>query len=178
MRHLALSVVGRDRPGIVAAVSERLLAHEVNVEDSQMAILRGHFTMMLIVAAPDEVGLDDLRDELEETGERLGLEAVSLSEVAEISDHPEPSHVVTVYGADHLGILHSVASALASRQVSITDLTTRLLGEDEGRPLYVMVMEVAVPPAETGEELDDLLQAVGQAQGVEVTTRPLERDAL
>ena len=35
MRHLAVSALGRDRPGIVAAVTGTLLAHSVNIEDSQ-----------------------------------------------------------------------------------------------------------------------------------------------
>ena len=54
MEHLALSAIGRDRPGIVAAVTRVLLDHGVNVEDSQMTILRGHFTMTLILGVPDE----------------------------------------------------------------------------------------------------------------------------
>ena len=40
MTHFALTAVGRDRPGIVAAVSRALLDHSVNIEDSQMTILR------------------------------------------------------------------------------------------------------------------------------------------
>ena len=44
MRHYALTAVGRDRPGIVAGITAVLLAHEVNVEDSQMTILREPFT--------------------------------------------------------------------------------------------------------------------------------------
>ena len=53
MRHFAVSAIGRDRPGIVAAVSKVLLDHEGNIEDSQMTILRGHFTMTLIVSIGD-----------------------------------------------------------------------------------------------------------------------------
>jgi len=48
MRNFAVSVVGQDRPGIAAGVAEVLLAHQGNIEDSQMTILRGHFTIMLI----------------------------------------------------------------------------------------------------------------------------------
>src|SRR5205085_12312380 len=79
MRHFALSAVGRDRPGIVAAMSEVLLRHSANIEDSQMSILRGHFSMMLVVAVPGEADAAVLREELSHAGQGLDLEAVALS---------------------------------------------------------------------------------------------------
>jgi glycine cleavage system transcriptional repressor len=175
MAHFAVSVFGRDRPGIVAAVARLLLEHGVNVEDSRMANLRGHFAMMLLVAAPEGAGEAGLRAGLEELREREGLEAVALSAVAEVpAAHAEPSYVVSVYGADHPGIVAAVAGALAARDVNITDLETRLLGEG----LYVMLLEVALPAGMSGEAVVDALAAVGTEQGVEVSVRPLEADAL
>ena len=174
MRHFALSAVGRDRPGIVAAMSEALLRHEANIEDSQMTILRGHFAMMLVVSLPEGADAARVRSDLAAAGERLSLEAVAFSPLEEIdaAAEPVPSHIVTVYGVDHPGIVHAVASALAERGVDITDLTTRVLGEED-EPIYALMMEVAVP---AGEEIS--LDAVAAEQGVEVTVRPLEADAL
>ena len=179
MRHFALSAVGRDRPGIVAAVSRVLLEHRLNIEDSQMTILRGHFAMTLIVAPAD--GLDDtsgLERALESVREELSLEAVSLNEVTEVDDsrEPAPSHIISVYGVDHPGIVHAVSSALAERGWSITDLQTRLVGEQE--PLYAMMIEVALTQGATIEVLDETMAAVSEAEGVEITSRPLEQDAL
>ena len=57
-----------------------------------------------------------------------------------------PSHVITVYGADHPGIVHAVSAALAERGVNITGLETRLAGAADS-PLYVMIIEVAMPEA-------------------------------
>ena len=158
----------------------RLLEHRLNIEDSQMTILRGHFTMTLVVSAPEEVDADALARDLEQTREGLGLEALSLDAVADLEPAggpPQPSHIVTVYGVDHPGIVFSVASALAERRVNITDLQTRLVGEDD-EPLYVMMLEVAPPEDLTVEELESVLEAAGREQGVEVTVRPLEPDPL
>ena len=130
MTKLALSALGRDRPGIVAQVTERLVAEGVSVEDSQMAILRGHFTMMLILDTPAGADVGRLRGELERTAAELELEALALSEVADLTAPASPpTHVVTVYGADHVGILHAVAATLAAAGVNITDLSTRLIDE-------------------------------------------------
>ena len=53
MPEFAVTAIGRDRPGIVAAISAALLELDGNIEDSQMSILRGHFAVMLIVKLPE-----------------------------------------------------------------------------------------------------------------------------
>jgi glycine cleavage system transcriptional repressor len=178
MRHFALSAVGRDRPGIVAAIASVLLEHGANIEDSQMTILRGHFTMMLIVAAPDGSDVDALRSALDDAGSTLGLETLSLAQIEEldVEDEPSQTHIVTVYGLDHPGIVHAVATALASRDITITDLTTRVIGTPE-EPVYALMMEVALPEG-IAAEVETALSAAGGEQGVEVTVRPLEADTL
>src|SRR3954451_2613924 len=176
MRHFALSAVGRDRPGIVAAMSEVLLKHSANIEDSQMTILRGHFAMMLVVAMPEDADAAVIRDELSAAAARLELEAVALSalEEGDPAAEPMPSHIVTVYGVDHPGIVHAITSALADRAIDITDLTTRVVGEDD-EPIYALMMEVAVP---AGEDAESLLASVAAEQNVDVTVRQIEEEPL
>jgi glycine cleavage system transcriptional repressor len=178
MRAFALSAVGRDRPGIVAGVTGVLLDHGINIQDSQMTILRGRFAMTLVVAAQDDADVAALRTDLEQAGAGLGLDAVAIEEIGEdAEDGPDPSHIVSVYGVDHPGIVHAVSSALADRGWGITDLDTRVLG-DESNPLYMMVLEVALPEGTSDEDLSSVLSTVGDEQGVEITSRPLESDTL
>jgi glycine cleavage system transcriptional repressor len=167
MPTLAVSAVGLDRPGIIAGVAEKLAAHGANVTDSRMAILRGHFSMTLIVEGAE-------RDALAADIEALaGLETWSVTEVAEAAANPrsEPTAVVSVHGADHPGILAAVTRALADAGVNVCDLQTRL-----ARDLYVMVMDVAVPPGVT--DLDVRLEAVATEQDVAITLRPVDPDVL
>jgi glycine cleavage system transcriptional repressor len=170
----AVTAIGRDRPGIVAAISRVLLDVEGNVEDSQMSILRGHFAVMLIVSVPD-VGADDLDDRLQGVKSELGLEAIAVNEVAESSPSGGPTHTLTVYGADHPGIVHAVSELLAERQVNITDLQTRLTGAAE-KPVYVMLMEIAV--AGDAAELRGALEKVAGEAGLDVSLREMQAEAL
>jgi glycine cleavage system transcriptional repressor len=181
MRRLALTAIGRDRPGIVAAACRVLLAHRANVEDSQMTILRGHFTMMLVVSVPEEADLGTLRDDLDDVRGELGLEAILLSPLEDVDpeSEPVPTHMVTLYGSDHPGIVHAATAALAERGVDITDLTTKLAGEGgDAPPLYALMMEIAPPPGADAAELERALKKVGEDQGVEVSLRALESEAL
>jgi glycine cleavage system transcriptional repressor len=177
VRRFALSVIGRDRPGIVAAVAGDLLAHELNVEDSQMSILGGHFTIVLILAGPDGLDAGALRRDLDATAARLGLDALSLNEIAAAEAGPEPSCIVTVYGADHPGIVHAVASALAEHEVNITDMQTRLVHEGATH-LYAILLEVALPANLSLDGLEALFARIRDEQGVQASVRELERDVL
>jgi glycine cleavage system transcriptional repressor len=176
----ALSAIGRDRPGIVAGVSGALLEHGANIEDSRMAILGGHFTIMLIVSTPAEADVDALTGDLEQARSRLGLGALTLEEVAD--EHgltrPEASHVVTVYGADHPGIVHSVASAIADMGVNVIDVATHLV-EEEGRPaIYAMMMEVDLPEDVTADRLERALREVADRERLDLSVRAVEAEAL
>jgi glycine cleavage system transcriptional repressor len=64
----------------------------------------------------------------------------------------------------------AVAEALAGRGVNITDLQTRLAGN-----VYVMLLELVIPP---GAEVAETIAEVGREQGVDVSLRELEQDAL
>ena len=167
MTTLAVSAVGLDRPGIIAGVAERLAAPGANVTDSRMAILRGHFAMTLIVEGAEA---DALAADLAHLD---ALETFSVTEVAEAAANPrsEPNAVVSVHGADHPGILAAVTRVLAEEGVNVCDLQTRL-----AQSLYVMVIDVAVPPEAAG--LEARLQAVAAEQDVTITLRPLEPDVL
>lgn len=176
MRSFVLAANGRDRPGIVAAVTRVLLDHGVNIEDAEMAILRGHFAIVLVLSAPDELGEAQLRGELEAIGRELPLEAVTLSAVEQLAgESPEPTHAISVYGADHPGIVHGVAEALARHDVNVVDLSTRVVGDD---PLYVMLLDVTLPPSVDEAALDELLARAGRELGVDVSAHALDRDVL
>jgi glycine cleavage system transcriptional repressor len=179
VRHFAVCCIGRDRPGIVAALTRALLERDVNVEDSQMTILRGYFTMTLVVAVPETVDPARIREAVERTARDLGLDAATVSELDESAARgpAEPSHVVTVYGLDRPGIVNAVAVALADCDVNIIDLNTRVVDDEDG-DLYAMMLEVALPPGLSGDALDGLLEATRHEQGLEVQIRELDADAL
>lgn len=180
MSLFAVSAVGRDRPGIVARVSEILFEMGGNIEDSKMSILRGHFAVMLIVAGPDELDRGRLEAALAPVRDELDLDAITISDVAEVRGGElaaRPTHVVSVYGADHPGIVHAISRKLAEEGSSITDLETKLVG-DAGSPIYVMLMEIRLPGEVDVAELGSQLDRIGRDARLEVSLSALETDAL
>lgn len=178
MAHVAVTAIGTDRPGIVAAVSQVLVDHQCNLEDSSMTVLRGHFAMMLVVATPDDLDAATLDRDLARATEPLGLVVT----VRAIDDDAPPSPPgdewsVAVYGADRPGIVHAVAHALSELAVNIVDLSTRVLG-DLDRPVYAMLLDVTVPSSVDAEHVRHAMERLGTELGVECTMHPSEADIL
>jgi len=169
---MALAAVGRDCPGIVCGVSKVLYEHGCNVEDSSMTILRGEFAMILIVAVPEKVEVDRLRDQLQAVAQDRHL----VLSFRELPQEGAPAHemegtpyIVSVYGADQPGIVYRVTNLLAERNVNITDVNTRVVGE--GAPVYIMILEVEVP---TEIALEEPLRELAKELAVDITVRPME----
>ena len=181
MSHFAVTAVGADRPGIVAAVTGAFAAHGCNLEDSSMTILRGQFAMMLVVDAPVSVGVGELEAALAGPAEELGL-VVNVRPAAEPTGSREPGEdavcwTVSVYGADHPGIVHGVAALLASDRANIVDLSTRVVGTPES-PVYTMLLEVTLPPGADPQEFGRRLDAKAGELGVSCRLHPSEADIL
>lgn len=178
MGKYAVTVVGKDRPGIAAAVADALYGASANIEDSRMSILGGHFAMMLVVSLEDAAA-EGLNAELAGVRERLALDHALAEQIEDASGEarPAPTHVLTVYGADHPGIVAAVCDSLAVRGVNIDDLATRVIGSQQ-QPVYTVICELTLPADLDPAALNADLDGVAVAQGVEVSLRELDQDIL
>jgi glycine cleavage system transcriptional repressor len=178
MAHFAVTAVGSDRPGIVAAVTKVLVDHDCNLEDTSMSILRGHFAMMLVVAGPETMGATALEQSLVQSTMAFDLVVAVRQIDDDVPASPEgDSWTVAVYGADRPGIVHDVTALLADLGVNVVDLTTRVIGDRE-RPVYAMVLEVTLPGAVAASDVAARLEATAADLGVECSLHPSEADIL
>ena len=175
----ALSAIGHDRPGIVSAITEVLFRFGCNIEDSAMTILWGQFAMILVVTPPPGVSLEAIRADLDAASQNLKLQ-LSLNAIDEASPPPQtPSappvpYLVSVYGADHPGIVSRTTAFLADREVNITDLSTRVI-QSKGN-VYIMLLEVESPASLPEEQLKDDLFSLSQELQVDISVRRLETE--
>ena len=69
-----VTVVGKDRVGIIASVCTLLAAYNVNVLDISQTVMQGYFTMMMVVdVSACNVPLAELCGAMEESGKEKGL---------------------------------------------------------------------------------------------------------
>jgi len=171
MSQLAITVVGQDRPGIIAEATSALASLGINIEDSTMTLLRGHFAMMLITN--EGPGADAVGTAL------AGLAADgSLSvEVRPVPDGTTTptgsSYLLSVHGGDRPGIVSTIVGEVARVGGNITDLSTRLAGD-----LYVLLAECDLPDDADIVALEGAIAAAAERLGVGAALRPLESDDL
>jgi glycine cleavage system transcriptional repressor len=171
---VAVTVIGNDRPGIVAGVTKALYDVGCNLEDVSSTILRGHFSMMLVVRVPAGVDHSAVEERLAPAASELGLVVTARPVEDTATEVPPPTHMVSVYGADKPGIVYRVAEKLAGLGVNITDLTSRVIGSNED-PVYALMLEVSATDAAA---LEGALSSVHEELGVDVSVHPLEADVL
>jgi glycine cleavage system transcriptional repressor len=168
----AITVLGHDRPGIIAETTGKLAGLGLNLEDSTMTLLRGHFAMMLVCAgSASDVEIESALAPL--TGD--GTLTVTVREVPE--EHAwateGTSWVLTVHGGDRTGIVSSIVGEVAKVGGNITDLTTRLAGD-----LYLLIAEIDLPVSTDVAGVEGAINAVAASLGVGATLRPAEADDL
>lgn len=174
MQHFALTIVGRDRPGIVAQVTEILFNLGCNIADSSCSILGGQFAMILIISHPEFTNRDSFGDAFQP------LEAADLTVAlrvlkpgGEISPHFDGEIcMLSVYGADRPGIVYQVAKVLGEKRINITDLNTKLVGSEQ-RPVYVMIIEAILPAGISEQDMDLLMAPLREQLQVDISVRTI-----
>jgi glycine cleavage system transcriptional repressor len=174
MTHFALTIIGRDRSGIVSQVTEILYKLGCNIADSSCSILGGQFAMILIISNPaikEKSDFGDAFTPLEESG--LSVFVRTLKPGGETHSRLEGDIcLISVYGADKPGIVYQVAKELGDRNVNITDLNTKLIGT-EARPVYVMMLEAVLPPELSEEELKETMNRLKGEMQVDISVRSI-----
>jgi len=163
-----LTLIGEDKPGIVAAVSKALFDFGLNLGETSMLRLGGNFTVMMMVSGDHEESAlrERLTPVIEAQGMCLNIDPIK----AHLHEHLLPNIQVTVTGADRAGIVAQVTAALAEAGFNILDLESDVAGTRE-KPVYIMqIAGVADVPVEIIERaLEPLRQ-----DGVDVNVNAIE----
>lgn len=179
MKRIALTVIGKDRPGIIARISRVLFELGCNIEDATMTILEGEFAMILISSVPERMAGEKWVSALERVGHQLGLDITCKNlrgTVVRGEKHPAGSktHVLSVAGRDRTGIVYETSRILAKNRLNITDLNSRILGRGR-KAVFAMILEVDIPRKFKLKRLEREWRRLKDRLKVDVSLRPVER---
>jgi len=164
-----MTVVGEDRPGIVAKLTHALFEGGCNLGEASMMRLGGSFTIMMMVQfAGRERELAVL---VEPVVDSLGLHCHIDRVEGRLHEHTVPDVRIRVFGADRAGIVAHVTGALAEAGLNIVDLESSVAGDEES-PIYVMVIDGV--PTEGVEALRSALEVVKKEEGVDAALEEME----
>ena len=172
-----LSAVGRDRPGIVADLSQLIYDCEANLEDSRMTLLGNEFAAILLCSGD----ASDLERRLTEGARRLEWENRLTVFIRALEGEPRPPvpapgsklYRVRAEGVDRAGIVARICRTLADLGVNIADLKSETVPSPSGTAHYRMTIEVEVPDTVGLEPLGEALDDAGRSIDVDVTLEPV-----
>ena len=168
MTALTLTLIGRDRPGLVRALSEKIAAVGGNWLESRMARLAGQFAGILQVDVP-AAEVERLMADLQ-TLEQEGLQATVVQGVGEDAPASHQTVLLELVGQDRPGIVREIAQALAGRRVNIEELTTRVVsGSFSGESLFEAEARLRVPADVPAEEVRHLLEMLANELMVDIS---------
>ncbi|HET6415751.1 MAG TPA: ACT domain-containing protein [Polyangiales bacterium] len=158
MESLVVTVIGKDRPGLVESVSAAVEAHGGSWVESRMSRLAGQFAGILRVSVPsaEADALSDALEALRAGGLRLVIERG-------VEDAEEDGHVILLelVGSDRPGIVHKISEALAARGVNVDELNTECEGAPwSGGTLFKAMAKLRAPRTLDLDQLRESLEAI------------------
>jgi glycine cleavage system regulatory protein len=158
---LVLTVIARDRPGIIRSLSETIASHSGNWVDSSMARLGGEFAGILMISVP-AASVAALETALAGLG-KDGIDvAVRRASAPPAAPAPKGRRIyIELTGADHAGIISEISAEIARLGASVEELTTRVFpGSMSGTQMFEAHLDLVIPdgldPEEVREKLEDI----------------------
>jgi|LSQX01.2.fsa_nt_gb glycine cleavage system transcriptional repressor len=166
-----ISVMHKDRVGIIADVTSAIKQLGGNLEDMSQTVMRGYFTMLLLAAFPDGTDEATLRSALSAVKDLADFEIGIVPFEPDANngvkaDDSEDRYVLTASGPDAPGLVAAIAEYLRQKGINIIDLTTQA---NQGR--YIMMFLVQLQPQTDVGKLKHSLRIAMSDLGIQTELR-------
>ncbi len=167
-RSLVLTFAGADRPGLVDLLSETVLAHRGNWEESRMANLAGQFVGILRLTIPESSN-----DALQAALAALAKDGLEVTVVGGRPVQPRGQYSalrLELTGNDRVGIVHNISQILARHGVNVEDFSTECISAPlAGGLLFKASARLHCPPAVSAEDLRAALEDLANDLMVDIS---------
>jgi len=171
MNKVILTVLGHDRPGIVAAITHILFACDCNIENVSQTILKTEFAGSFIISMPPDLTQEELRQSLNDglaaMNMHVHIESVLTQKTALVPGNAEP-FVITTRGPDRKGLVAGISAVIARYGANITNLQAVFKGGDEPGD-NIMIYEVDIPADIDRQEFYRALRAKAESLALSIS---------
>jgi len=158
-----LTVIGKDRPGIVAGITTELYKEGCYLGEASMIRLGGDFTIMMMVQYDGKE--QALENCLDPVAQKMSLHLHLDKIKGKLHDHRTPDVSITVYGADKSGIVAKVTTELSGAGLDIFNLES-IVGGSKEKPIYIMQIE-----GHADKGVDNLMRTIEKLTSKEIEVR-------
>ena len=174
MNQFAITVMSRDRVGIVRDIAHQIAGLHGNIKDLSQTVVSGYFTMILVSEFSVAMSAEQLRSALISANQQrqdgvlpLEIAVMAIDEEAGGKNAlaqriaPQDIYVLTASGEDRIGFVADVATFCADNQINILDLAT-LVNEVQ----YMMILQVDLSRCTSLKSIQRKLQQFVQTSGI------------
>ncbi len=170
--HLILTAVGPDQVGLVEKISQFIVQHGCNIEDSKMAVFCGEFAVIILITGESRrlVEIANAYHELEtQTGLTLAIKTPS-------SRKPSESllpYKLTASCMDHPGIVHKLSQVLSAMGVNIESMETKTYAAPvSGTPIFSLEASISVPAKTNINVLRERFAQIQRDENIDIELSP------
>lgn len=166
-KQMIISVMSRDRTGLIADVTGAIYALNGDLADLNQSVLGGYLTMILIASFDESVTPEDVLAEFSHLPSSTKIDALvrvmeTPIEIAK-ANMPVETYVLTAQGQNRSGLVHGLSKFCADRHINILDLTTTLADDQ-----YTMVLQIDLDQVASIKDIREDLENFSQESGLRV----------
>ncbi len=122
MNKIMITVLGKDRPGIISTVTNTLYEQDCNLENVNQMILQKQFAGFFIVQAPNALNLSDLKQKIsKKTGLTIHVDRIE-DDNPDLKTESGEIFLMTTIGPDQKGLVARFSKIIAKHHANIENL--------------------------------------------------------
>lgn len=165
---LVMTVIGKDRTGILESIAGLVESHGGNWLESRMCRLGGEFAGIVRIDVPKDRETA-LLGSLENLGSQ-GLTVVARQDQAEPAGSERKTAILSLIGTDRPGIVHQISAVLAHQNVNVEELETSCSSAPmSGESIFQAMARLQIPDSCLIPELRRELEAIGSELMVDIS---------
>ena len=166
-RQMIISVMSKDRTGIVADVTGAIYELGGDLADLNQSTLGGYLTMILFATFDQDVSPAMLMAKIDAIESPTILDVVAREiDVAPdptLSELPPKTYIMTTQGLNRKGLVYGISSFCFEYDINILDLATTIKGD-----IYTMVLQLDLSRVESIAEVREALAVYAREQNLQI----------
>lgn len=166
-KQIVISVMSRDRPGIVADIAGAIYELNGDLADLSQSVLSGFFSMIITAQFNRNMTVKEIKDKISliesDTSLEVTVKEIDGKEINQLPSDPENIYVVTAQGENRTGLVASIGTFCRERNINILDYDTKLSNK-----IYSMMLEIDLSNSESTESIHEELEIMAKELGLKV----------
>jgi glycine cleavage system transcriptional repressor len=166
-KHIVLSVLSKDRPGIIADIANVIFELEGDLADMSQSVLDGFFSMIVIAQFDAEITEQMIQEKILNLNSKTELNCIvreiNETSISQTQSNPGDIYVVTGQGKNRTGLVAAIGSFCRDHSINIIDYDTKLSGNT-----YSMILDIDIPSTLSPDKIHEKLHRMAQNLGLKI----------